>query len=500
MLSDTFVVEALLNLSHGTVDQTTNDETIGASESQSLPEKSTPQVPPSSTVSSSSNMQMRRAIEIVQRYHMRGKVLPHQSADRQNDPVLEQEHLDAQKLSKWRQSVKANKKMECSDAVRDFLDREIVGWRDDVNSRKGMNRAVQMQKAREIVERYHQRGNELPRKLADRRHPDREQEYKDAQKLTKWKQTLKGNGNSKYNCPDEIRDYLDKEMPRWRDEVREKNCFPMQFAKDIVRRYHERGGVLPRQKIDHRKAYEVTQPSSDGNGTITTTVYRQATHEESQQEYKDARKLHKWRQTLKGNGNGHNCSDEIRDFLDRELVNWREPSKAKNSSLQNYVSRKSRDVNGSSKMSGRSSKSSSVGGLDSDSSGGVDERAGNAARGEPGSFVASLLSTSSSTDIQETECSLSKHHVKAERAAEVGEGGDCGSEDEGTTTHSDRSSPAPSYAVPLNPSLSALQEETHVEITASIQTENDVCRKRARSLSGEVLAGGMSGGTKQPRS
>ena len=93
------------------------------------------------------------------------------------------------------------KKNECTDEVRAYLDREIPGWRDDANSRKGMNRLVQVQKAREIVERYHQRGNELPRKLADRSQPDREQEYKDAQKLTKWKQTLKGNGNSKYNCP-----------------------------------------------------------------------------------------------------------------------------------------------------------------------------------------------------------------------------------------------------------------------------------------------------------
>lgn len=93
------------------------------------------------------------------------------------------------------------KKIECTDDVMQYLDREIPGWRDESNSRKGINRAIQLQKAREIVERYKQRGGELPRKLADRSEPDREQQYKDAQKLTKWKQTLKGNGNSKYNCP-----------------------------------------------------------------------------------------------------------------------------------------------------------------------------------------------------------------------------------------------------------------------------------------------------------
>mmetsp|Transcript_11410 Transcript_11410/g.18573 ORF Transcript_11410/g.18573 Transcript_11410/m.18573 type:complete len:524 (+) Transcript_11410:109-1680(+) len=516
MLSDTFVVEALLNLSHGTVSQPTNDNKGGGAQATSQPEPSTPKAPPPITTSTSSNMQMRRAIDIVQRYHMRGKVLPHQSADRQNDPVLEQEHLDAQKLSKWRQSVKANKKMECSDAVRDFLDKEIVGWRDDVNSRKGMNRAVQIQKAREIVERYHQRGNELPRKLADRSHPDREQEYKDAQKLTKWKQTLKGNGNSKYNCPDEIRDYLDKEMPRWRDEVREKNCFPMQFAQDIVRRYHERGGVLPRQKIDHRKAIDVTQPSPDGDGVITTTVFRQATLEESQQEYKDARKLHKWRQTLKGNGNGHNCSDEIRDFLDRELVNWREPSRSKNgastststSSLKpaSSTSNSSSISYGSGHNSRSSSKSrndgnsSGSGGTDNGSSGGRDESAGNAARGECGSSVLSLPLTSSSSPTMESECSLMGRHVKEHGVIEAG--AESGSEDEGNTTHSDRSSPAPSCTVPLPPSLSALREEEWVEgnlVTVKDDSgTRDGGRKRARSLSAEVaVPGGVSGGTKQ---
>jgi hypothetical protein len=100
----------------------------------------------------------------------------------------------------------------------------------------------------------------------------------------------------------------------------------MQFARDIVRRYHERGGVLPRQKSDYRKT-TVTKVLPDG--TTVSTVASKISSEESQQEYKDARKLHKWRQTLKGNGNGHNCPDEIRDFLDRELVNWRDNVKCR---------------------------------------------------------------------------------------------------------------------------------------------------------------------------
>lgn len=108
--SDTFVVEALLNLSHG-------NNTPSHSISDTVPlQYSQAQSGGMASVSSRianastsiSSMQMRRAVDIVQRYHNRGNILPHQLADRQNDPVLEQEHLDAQKLSKWRQSVKGN--------------------------------------------------------------------------------------------------------------------------------------------------------------------------------------------------------------------------------------------------------------------------------------------------------------------------------------------------------------------------------------------------------
>jgi hypothetical protein len=334
--------------------------------------------------------------------------------------------------------------MECSDEVRDFLDREIVGWRDEVNSRKGMNRAVQIQKAREIVERYRARGNELPRKLADRSHPDREQEYKDAQKLTKWKQTLKGNGNSKYNCPDEIRDYLDKEMPHWRDEVREKNCFPMQFAKDIVRRYHERGGVLPRQKSDYRKTTVTSHHSP--NGTLVTTTVSKVSSEESQQEYKDARKLHKWRQTLKGNGNGHNCSDEIRDFLDREMVNWRENIKTRNPSKSSRTA-----------AAAASKITKSTDSIENDV------------------IISKTGQDSVDSDEVVSECDMKSSIGSEEDYEEV----NC----EGNTTHSDRSSPAPTRT-PTDPQK--LNTELAVDGEATMVVDPDMCRKRARSSSVDV--------------
>ena len=91
MIPDEIVAQALLNLSGAKFDEEV--------EKQEIAKTITPPIAPMS-------MQMKRAMEIVHRYRMRGNVLPHQLADRRNDPLLEQEHLDAQKLSKWRQSVR----------------------------------------------------------------------------------------------------------------------------------------------------------------------------------------------------------------------------------------------------------------------------------------------------------------------------------------------------------------------------------------------------------
>jgi hypothetical protein len=48
-----------------------------------------------------------------------------------------------------------------------------------------------MQRAMEIVERYHLNSNTLPVLVSIRDTPQKEQEYKDAQKLKNWKKHLK---------------------------------------------------------------------------------------------------------------------------------------------------------------------------------------------------------------------------------------------------------------------------------------------------------------------
>ena len=74
-------------------------------------------------------------------------------------------------------------------------------------------------------------------------------EYRDACKLKTWKYSLQG--KNRYKCSDEVRDYLDENMPGWRDRVYgykgHSSALQMKTARDIVQRYKERGCILPRR-------------------------------------------------------------------------------------------------------------------------------------------------------------------------------------------------------------------------------------------------------------
>ena len=74
-------------------------------------------------------------------------------------------------------------------------------------------------------------------------------EYRDACKLKTWKYSLMGRNMN--NCTDEIREYLDENMPGWRERAYShqgrSSMYQMHKAKEIVKRYRERGNVLPRR-------------------------------------------------------------------------------------------------------------------------------------------------------------------------------------------------------------------------------------------------------------
>jgi superfamily II DNA or RNA helicase len=246
---------------------------------------------------------MEVAKEIVGRAKEREKqklnLLPRQIIIKnRTTPELIQENKDATKLSNWKNALKGKGNgHKCSDEVRDYLDTELPGWRTELDFD-----IKAMEDAKEIVERAKERKlkklNLLPRQIIikNRTTPELIQEHSDATKLGDWKQALKGKGTSK--CPDEVRDYLDTELPRWRTE---RDTKAMEVAKEIVGRAKERTlqklNLLPRQ-----------------------IIIKNRTTPELIQEDKDAKKLGNWKTTLKGKGK---CSDEVRDYLDTELSDWR---------------------------------------------------------------------------------------------------------------------------------------------------------------------------------
>ena len=113
----------------------------------------------------------------------------------------------------------------------------------------------------------------LPRNLTKNRQttPELVQENKDAQKLSRWKQALKGIGNSK--CSDEVRDYLDIHLESWRTKTYEKSettstneeileIIPVPKTKKIIQKTKEEEQeeikeIIP---VPKKKSMKLTKP------------------------------------------------------------------------------------------------------------------------------------------------------------------------------------------------------------------------------------------------
>ena len=237
---------------------------------------------------------MEVAVGIVLRKNERPYLLPRgiKNKENRNTPELIQENKDAQKLSNWKRALKGSKNSRCSDEVRDYLDTNLPGWRNEINFDE-----KSLDDAKAIVLRKDKRPNLLPRYMPDKTKqttPELIQESKDAIKLNDWKKSLKG--QRKTICPNELRDYLDTNLPGWRTEIDEK---ALEDAKDIVSRKNKRPNLLPR-KINK------------GNQNTPELI----------QENKDSIKLGNWKKALKGSKHSR-CSDEVRDYLDINLPGWR---------------------------------------------------------------------------------------------------------------------------------------------------------------------------------
>lgn len=247
---------------------------------------------------------MEDAKNIVERANERfkngGKLIPKHIIKKKNRKTLEleQEYKDALKLGRWKQALKGNGKRKCSNKLCKYLDENLPEWKSERNLDE-----KSMDDAKNIIERAKKRAKNgfrlLPREMdkVNRKTPELEQEYTDAQKLCCWKRALKGNKN--WNCSDEVRNYLDDNLPGWRTEI-DFDEKAIEDAKNIVFRKNQRPNLLPRQ--------------------ISKT---NRTTPELEQEYKDATKLGNWKQALKGKGNRTKCPDDVRDYLDENLPGWR---------------------------------------------------------------------------------------------------------------------------------------------------------------------------------
>ena len=249
---------------------------------------------------------MEVAFGIVERAKERerngGKLLPRNSCRNKNKTYSEeelQEGKDCRKIGSWKLWYKGNFKngRKCPNEVYDYLDKELDGWRIEINLDEKA-----LQDAKEIVSRKTQRPYLLPRNI-DKKHRITQQliqEDKDSTKLNNWKNSLKGQGTGR--CSSEVSDYLDKHLQGWRTELDEKI---FKTAKEIVER------AIKRQDVGCN--FIPIRCCNDKTKTYT---------DEEIQQHNDASKLGRWRSVLNGSKQ-NKFTDEACRYLDEHLKGWR---------------------------------------------------------------------------------------------------------------------------------------------------------------------------------
>lgn len=100
-----------------------------------------------------------------------------------------------------------------------------------------------------IVQRYKDRGNVFPMQHLDcENDPAKEQELRDFELLSQWKR------NDSSQCPGEIANYLDTEMPDWRGQ---QHSFYLPKAQHIVEYYNRvRNFMAPTIESDWQSSRE----------------------------------------------------------------------------------------------------------------------------------------------------------------------------------------------------------------------------------------------------
>jgi superfamily II DNA or RNA helicase len=200
------------------------------------------------------------------------------------------EYKDASKLKQLKKAV-SGIRGTCPSEVKKLLDKELPGWNEKLDE-------IALKCAKSIIERANLRKlkgtNLLPMARNPVKNESEKQEHVDDAKLRSWKSALEGSKNSV--CSDEVCKALDDNLPGWKDN----KTNPLKTAQEIV------------AFASLHKCIPILKQKPKGNDTRTI---------EEKLENSYANKLADWRKAL--NGKRGTCSDDVRDYLDKELPGWR---------------------------------------------------------------------------------------------------------------------------------------------------------------------------------
>ena len=267
-------------------------------------------------------------------------------------------------MSTLKSALKGNNRVTCSTELRDYLDINMPGWRDDhtnknkggsllptsetsshasnglrtekmsICNEKGTNgsdasgetgttrppptTSALMPIADGIVKRYKERGCVLPSLKAEcRENPTRAQEYKDAGQLHSWKI------RTDEKLTPEVLSYLNANMPEWRKSSRRgasrtvsKLVQQKQSAQHLM--------LMKAREIVHRCSERVEK----GRPPLPRHLPGKLMTAEDILEQKDAQKLSEWKRVVLSQNNnpsddfGGGMSWELKEYLDKELKGW----------------------------------------------------------------------------------------------------------------------------------------------------------------------------------
>ncbi len=249
---------------------------------------------------------LNTAREIIDFVKTEGRMPIHLSSA--NTPAEKQERSYARKLDQWKLAIKG-KTGVCFPSVRNLLDEEIPGWRDETNfEENALNTAREIvafyKKKKRVPHVFHLKKKEKATLSIEEQEERIEQEIeqKYTRKLDQWKMSIKG--YIKKPMYPSVLTYLDNEMPGWRADQDLKQD-AINSSKNIVA-FYEKEGRLPKCYFQKKKTNELT-PSE-------------------QKEKKYSHQITGWKASLKGKGTG-TCYVEVIELLDEKIPGWKEPKR-----------------------------------------------------------------------------------------------------------------------------------------------------------------------------